>query len=82
MPRGEKSSYTDKQKRQARHIEESYEGRGKAVAERGAAAAVITRSTWSPRLRADAWVAPPPRASRGALGSRKKNGCRHRAARH
>ena len=28
MPRGDKSSYTDKQKRQARHIEEGYEKRG------------------------------------------------------
>jgi plasmid stabilization system protein ParE len=28
MPRGNKSSYTDKQKRQARHIEEGYEERG------------------------------------------------------
>ena len=28
MPRGEKSSYTDKQKRQAEHIEEGYEERG------------------------------------------------------
>ena len=28
MPRGDKSSYTDKQKRQAQHIEESYELRG------------------------------------------------------
>jgi len=28
MPRGDKSSYTDKQKRQAEHIEESYEKRG------------------------------------------------------
>jgi hypothetical protein len=28
MPRGDKSSYTDKQKRQAERIEESYEGRG------------------------------------------------------
>ena len=28
MPRGDKSKYTDKQKRQAEHIEESYEGRG------------------------------------------------------
>jgi plasmid stabilization system protein ParE len=28
MPRGDKSSYTDKQKRQAEHIEESYERRG------------------------------------------------------
>ncbi|MES2924747.1 MAG: hypothetical protein V4819_24550 [Verrucomicrobiota bacterium] len=28
MPRGDKSSYTDKQKRQAQHIEERYEERG------------------------------------------------------
>src|SRR5689334_9573006 len=28
MPRGSKSAYTTKQKRQARHIEESYESRG------------------------------------------------------
>ena len=28
MPRGDKSTYTDKQKRQAEHIEESYEDRG------------------------------------------------------
>lgn len=34
MPRGDKSSYTDKQKRQAQHIEEGYEHRG--VSEREA----------------------------------------------
>jgi hypothetical protein len=28
MPRGDKSSYTSKQKRQAEHIEEGYEKRG------------------------------------------------------
>lgn len=28
MPRGDKSKYTDKQKRQAEHIEESYEKKG------------------------------------------------------
>ncbi|MGB3810972.1 MAG: plasmid stabilization protein [Parvibaculum sp.] len=28
MPRGDKSSYTEKQKRKAAHIEESYEKRG------------------------------------------------------
>lgn len=28
MPRGSKAKYTDKQKRQAEHIEESYEKRG------------------------------------------------------
>lgn len=28
MPRGDKSKYTEKQKRQAEHIEESYEKKG------------------------------------------------------
>jgi hypothetical protein len=28
MPRGSKASYTEKQKRQAEHIEESYESKG------------------------------------------------------
>jgi len=28
MPRGDKSAYTDKQKRQAQHIEQGYEHRG------------------------------------------------------
>jgi plasmid stabilization system protein ParE len=42
MPRGDKSSYTDKQKRQAEHIEEGYEDRGvgKPEAERRAWATV------------------------------------------
>jgi hypothetical protein len=33
MPRGEKSKYTDKQKRKAEHIEEGYEARGVPVGE-------------------------------------------------
>ena len=43
MPRGDKSSYTDKQKRQAEHIEEGYERRGVGTqeAERRAWATVI-----------------------------------------
>lgn len=42
MPRGDKSSYTSKQKRQAHHIEEGYEGRGvgRGEAERRAWATV------------------------------------------
>jgi plasmid stabilization system protein ParE len=42
MPRGDKSSYTDKQKRKAEHIEEGYEKRGvsKKEAERRAWATV------------------------------------------
>jgi len=46
MPRGDKSAYTDKQKRKAEHIEESYEGRGVSheEAERRAWAAVSRES--------------------------------------
>ncbi|AXC50745.1 plasmid stabilization protein [Paracoccus suum] len=33
MPRGDKSSYTDKQKRQAEHIEQGYEDRGVSKSE-------------------------------------------------
>jgi hypothetical protein len=35
MPRGDKSSYTSKQKRQAEHIEEGYEKRGVSRREAG-----------------------------------------------
>jgi plasmid stabilization system protein ParE len=46
MPRGDKSSYSDKQKRKAEHIEESYESRGtsKGEAERRAWATVNKES--------------------------------------
>ena len=46
MPRGDKSSYTDKQKRKAEHIEEGYEERGvaKKEAERRAWATVNKES--------------------------------------
>lgn len=46
MPRGDKSSYTDKQKRKAEHIEEGYEDRGvgKEEAERRAWATVNKES--------------------------------------
>ena len=46
MPRGDKDAYTDKQKRKAQHIEESYEDRGtsKDEAERRAWATVNKES--------------------------------------
>jgi plasmid stabilization system protein ParE len=46
MPRGDKSAYTDKQKRQAEHIEEGYEKRGlsKKESERRAWATVNERT--------------------------------------
>ncbi len=46
MPRGDKSSYTDKQKRQAEHIEEGYESRGLGVKEsKRRAWATVNKST-------------------------------------
>ena len=44
MPRGDKSKYTNKEKRQAEHIEEGYESRGvpESEAERSAWATVNT----------------------------------------
>jgi hypothetical protein len=46
MPQGDKSSYTGKQKRQARHIEKGYEKRGASTktAEKRAWATVNKRS--------------------------------------
>ena len=46
MPQGDKSSYTDKQKRQAAHIEKSYEqgGLGEKAAE-GRAWATVNKLT-------------------------------------
>lgn len=35
MPRGDKSSYTDKQKRQAEHIEEGYKKEWRATTKEG-----------------------------------------------
>ena len=46
MPRGDKSSYTDKQKRQAEHIEQGYEDRGVSRKEaEGRAWATVNKET-------------------------------------
>jgi len=46
MPRGDKSAYTDKQKRKAEHIEESYEERGVGPSEAAARAwATVNKQT-------------------------------------
>ena len=46
MPRGDKSKYTDKQKRQAEHIEEGYKERGVPEEEaEGRAWATVNKST-------------------------------------
>lgn len=43
MPRGSKDAYTDKQKRKAEHIEQSYEDKGVAPREAEARQAAATR---------------------------------------
>lgn len=46
MPRGDKSAYTDKQKRQAEHIEKGYEARGVPEEEAAARAwATVNKET-------------------------------------
>ena len=51
MPRGDKSSYTDKQRRQAEHIEEEYESRGVSAEEaEGRAWATVNKSTHGGKL--------------------------------
>ena len=54
MPRGDKSSYTDKQKRQAEHIEEGYERRGVSGKEAAKRAwATVNASTGGGKKSAD-----------------------------
>ncbi len=46
MPRGDKGKYTDKQKRQAEHIEEGYEDRGVSESEaKSRAWATVNKTT-------------------------------------
>jgi hypothetical protein len=46
MPKGDKSSYTNKQKRQAKHIADSYKSRGKGSKEaKRRAWATVNKST-------------------------------------
>lgn len=45
MPQGDKSAYTDKQKRQARHIEQGYEKKGVSGSEAEARAWATVNKT-------------------------------------
>ena len=53
MPRGDKSSYTDKQKRQAEHIEEGYEKRGVGKKE---AESRAWATGWASTIRKSDWI--------------------------
>ncbi|WP_370675720.1 plasmid stabilization protein [Pleomorphomonas sp. PLEO] len=80
MPRGDKSAYTDKQKRKAEHIEESYESRGVPddEAERRAWATVNKESgggnkSGSGRGRPDTHVSSEKGGQRGGAASASRS---------
>jgi plasmid stabilization system protein ParE len=51
LPRGDKSKYTDKQKRQAEHIEEGYEERGVSEEEAESRAWATVNKQWGGGLK-------------------------------
>lgn len=77
MPRGDKSAYTDKQKRQAEHIEEGYESRGvpEDEAERRAWATVNKESGGGKKSGSGRGRAEPHESSRkgGQVGGRSQS---------
>lgn len=86
MPRGDKSAYTDKQKRKADHIEEGYEKRGtpKREAERRAWATVNKSSGGGKKSgsgRGNAESRAPARAGGRKGGASQSTEARSRAAR-
>jgi len=78
MPRGDKSAYTDKQKRQAEHIEEGYEKKGvsKKTAEARAWATVNAMTGGGKKSGSGKGKAinkaPAKKGARKAAASRKK----------
>ena len=67
MPRGNKSAYTDKQKRQARHIEEGYEQRGMAEPEAARRAwATVNKETGGGKKSGSGRARPPTAPRRQA----------------
>ena len=82
MPRGDKSSYTSKQKRQAEHIEEGYEKRGtsKPEAERRAWATVNKESGGGKKSGSGRKRAPTKSAASKRAGSTSKRASSKRAA--
>ena len=73
MPRGDKGSYTDKQKRQAEHIEEGYEKKGvsKDEAEKQL---VELRNEGLAQFDVDENGTPVYRVDPGAIAARKNKG--------
>jgi plasmid stabilization system protein ParE len=87
MPQGDKSAYTDKQKRKAEHIEESYEDRGvsRKEAERRAWATVNKESgggnkSGSGRGKKDSKVSSRKGGRKGGAASAKRSAADRSAA--
>lgn len=87
MPQGDKSSYTDKQKRKAEHIEQSYEERGVSEneAERRAWATVNKESgggnkSGSGRGKPDTHVSSKKGGRRGGAASARRSAADRSAA--
>lgn len=87
MPRGDKSSYTDKQKRKAEHIEEGYEERGvsEKEAERRAWATVNKESgggnkSGSGRSKPDTHVSSRKGGRKGRAASSRRSAADRSAA--
>jgi plasmid stabilization system protein ParE len=84
MPRGDKSSYTNKQRRQAEHIEESYKDRGASPeeAERRAWATVNKETGGGKRKKAaKKSSAKSPKSAAKKTSGRKKATGRKKASR-
>src|SRR5262249_33814478 len=87
MPRGDKSKYTDKQKRKAEHIAEGYEGRGvpEGEAERRAWATVNKESgggnkSGSGRGKADTHVSSKRGGKKGGAASASRTAAERSAS--
>ena len=72
MPRGDKSKYTDKQKRQAEHIEEGYKRRGLSTKTAEARAwATVNKMTGGGRKPGGSGVGKPDNMEPAIKGGRK-----------
>ena len=84
MPRGDKSSYTDKQKREAEHIEKSYEKKGvsKKTAE-SRAWATVNKQDGGGKKQAAKKAAPKksPGAKKKSASTSKSPGAKKRSSR-
>ncbi|HEY6940183.1 hypothetical protein [Dokdonella sp.] len=80
MPRGDKSSYSAKQRRQAEHIEESYEKRGvsKKTAEKRAWA-TVNKETGGAKGRTASKKASPAKKTPAKKASTKSTSARKKA---